>query len=728
MVDNRVRKVILIVTNVVLIFTAVIFSWMYSTSTQWEQAENELDTFCATIESMKQVSDNYLQMELGYVKDWAKYISYSNMTMDEALEYINHANNQKDRYAHIVDMDTFEAYSSYTENDSNQVNCYKKFYEQETETDKIFIENMRRMFNEEDEYSILGKYRADDTQSNVISVGTGVTLRTEEGVLKEYLLLRIIPVESIRRIWVFPVQYESAEVGIITKSGSYVIPSKSMKSQSFSEFIRGYNYEEEYQKVDELIKQLSTTERGILRYKDSKGEECYWYYSDFGERTGIDILGYIPMKDVNFHRTNWTIVIVTCGVLFILTLLDGMYILHINARLRTTAEMAREASQAKTRFLSTMSHDIRTPMNGIIGMTNLARNHIGDDDYIRNCLDKISLASDHLLTLINDILDISKVESGNMALNPAPFSIEQSIEKLIDIVQTQVADKKINLTVDKNLPQKYLIADELRMNQIYINILNNAIKYTPQGGRIHVSIQEELLPDDRVRLLYRVEDSGIGMSEQFQQNMYQMFTREVDSKIDKTQGTGLGLAIVKQMVDMMKGTITCESEPNKGTTFMVTVELEQAAPEDYNRLNSISENSEDNNFEQIRVLAAEDNELNWEIINELLKEMHVFCDRAENGKECVEMIEKSAEGTYDLILMDVQMPLMDGKEATRRIRQSNREYVKSIMIVAMTADAFAEDVQACIEAGMNGHLSKPLDIRKICEVLRQAKQKKEKKL
>ena len=728
MVDNRVRKVILIVTNVVLIFTAVIFSWLYSASTQREQAENELDTFCATIESMKQVSDNYLQMELGYVKDWAKYISYSNMTVDEALEYINHANNQKDRYAHIVDMDTFEAYSSYTENDSNQVDCYKKFYEQETETDEIFIENMRRMFTEEDEYSILGKYRADDTQSNVISVGTGVTLRTEEGVLKEYLLLRIIPIESIRRIWVFPVQYESAEVGIITKSGSYVIPSKSMKSQSFSEFIRGYNYEEEYQKVDELIKQLSTTESGILQYKDSKGEECYWYYSDFGERAGIDILGYIPMKDLDFHRTNWTIVIVTCGVLFILTLLDGMYILHINTRLRTTAEMARDASQAKTRFLSTMSHDIRTPMNGIIGMTNLARNHIGDDDYIRNCLDKISLASDHLLTLINDILDISKVESGNMVLNPAPFSIEQSIEKLIDIVQTQVADKKINLTVDKNLPQKYLIADELRMNQIYINILNNAIKYTPQGGGIHVSIQEELLPDDRVRLLYRVEDSGIGMSEQFQQNMYQMFTREIDSKIAKTQGTGLGLAIVKQMVDMMKGTITCESEPNEGTTFTVTVELEQAAPEDYNRLNSISENGEDNNFEQIRVLAAEDNELNWEIINELLKEMHVSCDRAENGKECVEMIEKSTEGTYDLILMDVQMPLMDGKEATRRIRQSNREYVKSIMIVAMTADAFAEDVQACIEAGMNGHLSKPLDIRKIREVLRQAKQKKEKKL
>ena len=728
MVDNRVRKVILIATNVVLIFTAVIFSWLYSASTQREQTENELDTFCATIESMKQVSDNYLQMELGYVKDWAKYISYSNMTVDEALEYINHANNQKDRYAHIVDMDTFEAYSSYTENDSNQVDCYKKFYEQETETDEIFIENMRRMFTEEDEYSILGKYRADDTQSNVISVGTGVTLRTGEGVLKEYLLLRIIPVESIRRIWVFPVQYESAEVGIITKSGSYVIPSKSMKSQSFSEFIRGYNYEEEYQKVDELIRQLSTTERGILQYKDSKGEECYWYYSDFGERAGIDILGYIPMKDLDFHRTNWTIVIVTCGVLFILTFLDGMYILHINARLRATAEMAREASQAKTRFLSTMSHDIRTPMNGIIGMTNLARNHIGDDDYIRNCLDKISLASDHLLTLINDILDISKVESGNMVLNPAPFSIEQSIEKLIDIVQTQVADKKINLTVDKNLPQKYLIADELRMNQIYINILNNAIKYTPQGGGIHVSIQEELLPDDRVRLLYRVEDSGIGMSEQFQQNMYQMFTREIDSKIAKTQGTGLGLAIVKQMVDMMKGTITCESEPNKGTTFTVTVELEQAAPEDYNRLNSISENGEDNNFEQIRVLAAEDNELNWEIINELLKEMHVSCDRAENGKECVEMIEKSTEGTYDLILMDVQMPLMDGKEATRRIRQSNREYVKSIMIVAMTADAFAEDVQACIEAGMNGHLSKPLDIRKIREVLRQAKQKKEKKL
>ena len=727
--DKKHHRFILIIINIILIFSAVIFSWIYSRDLQFKQARSDLDTFTSTVESMKQISDNYLRMELEYAEDWAKYISYHDMSINEALSYINRANNQPDRYAHIVDMDSFDAYSTHETRESNEVHCYLAFSHESNETDKIFMENMRQMFSTGDKFNILGKYRADDTQLNVISVGTRVALMSDKGVKKDYLLLRVIPVESIRNIWIFPVEYKSAEVGIITRSGAYVIQSTSMKSLSFVEFIRSYNFIDDYGKVEALMDQLSNTDSGILQYKDSKYEDCYWYYSSFGEESGLDILGYIPVSQLNTHKTDWTIVVMTCVILFLLTLLDGAYILHINRRLRETAKLAEAASVAKTRFLSTMSHDIRTPMNGIIGMADIAAGHTDDPAYVKTCLDKISLASDHLLTLINDILDVSKIESGNMALTPAPFSLERSISKLVDIVQVQITASQLDFTLEKDLPYPYLVADELRLNQIFINILTNAVKYTPQGGSIQLTVNESLLPDGKVRLVYRVADTGLGMSEEFQAEMYNMFARETDSRINNTQGTGLGLAIVKQMVDLMKGTITCGSALGKGTTFTITLDLEKSSAEECQHLYPTDESNGDiNNFDGIRVLVAEDNDLNWEIIEEMLRQFDIPCDRAHNGEECIHLLSEVPEGTYDLVLMDVQMPVMNGREATRMLRQSERADIREIPIVAMTADAFAEDVQACLDAGMNAHIAKPVDMKKVLEILRQIKKKSEENL
>ncbi len=728
--QKKVVKVILAFINISLILFAIIFSLSYSDNLRKAQKEQELDTFCATIDSMKQISVNYLTMEQGYAKDWSKYISSHDMTVEEALDYINQANNQTDRYAHIVDMTSFEAYSTYKKDGSDKVSCYKIFSKEQNDTDVILMENMRQMYEKNlDRLAILSKYRADDTQLNVTSVGTNVTLVSPTGEKKDYLLLRVIPIESIRKIWVFPIEYMSAEVGIITKSGDYVVPSKSMRSRSFADFIRGYNFENDYNQVDVLVARLQDTDSGIMEYVDSKGEECYWYYSSLDEQSGLDILGYIPVENLNTHKMNWNIVIVTCGVLALLVIIDGAYILHINRRLRETAELAEEASKAKTTFLSTMSHDIRTPMNGIIGMLNLAKLHLNDTEYVKNCLNKMSLAGDQLLMLINDILDISKVESGNMAINPAVFSVEALVDKLVDITWTQMQEKKITLDVVKEIPHNYLIADELRVNQVFLNVLNNAVKYTPDGGNVKMTVTEELLPDNRVRLIYCVSDTGIGMSEEFQGNMYNMFARGMDSRINKTQGTGLGLAIVKQMVELMGGNITCESALGKGTTFTIAIDLAQGDEQEYKHRNNMDEsNAGEDTFENIHVLVAEDNELNWEIISEILKGFGVNSDRVKDGKECVERMNASADGAYDLILMDIQMPVMDGREATRIIRANTREYVKNITIVAMTADAFAEDVQNCMNAGMDGHIPKPIDMKRVVEVLRQVQQKKKEKI
>lgn len=726
---EKTSKLVLILINIVLILGAVGCSLQYSSYLKEKQEGYEKAAFCSAVESMKQVSLNYLKVELGYANDWAKYITENDMSISEALEYIKKTNNQKDRYAHIVDMDNFDAYSSYEKESGNFVKCYKKFNEAKNdETYKLFIESMRQMFQADDDIiNVIGKYRPDDTHTNVISVGTRVRLKAGKGKFKDYLLLRLIPIESMRKIWVFPVEYTSAEIAIITKSGAYVIPSKSMKSVSFMEYIRGYNFKDNYNEVDVLYNRVMTTDKGLLEYKNSKGEDAYWYYSRIESGTSLDILGYIPKSKVNTQGMDWTVVAITCVVLGLLGILDGHYISQINKRLRETAELAEYESQAKTRFLSTMSHDIRTPMNAIIGMTEIAQENIDDSGCVKDCLGKISLASGHLLTLINDILDISKVESGNFALSPTAFSLKKSIENLINMIKAQADDKNITLnTKIENISYDYIVADELRLNQIYINLLTNAVKYTNEGGKVTISVYErESDETGKIKVVFIVEDSGIGMSDEFQRNMYTLFSRESDGGIDTVQGTGLGLAIVKQMVDIMNGEITCESEKGKGTRFTVIIELpasEQQVKDDESNLSEGDSEKED--FSGMNILIAEDNDINWEIISRLLANYDIICTRAENGQVCVDKLNESEDGEFDMIFMDVQMPVMNGKEATRIIRSSGREYVKNITIVAMTADAFAEDMQECLEVGMNVHISKPIDMQKVRKVLHMVKNKK----
>lgn len=720
------KRYVLIVLNILFVLIMIVGSLQYSMYYKKKSIENELNTFCGSVEAMKQISINYLQVEQGYVNDWAKYISGQGMTEDEALEYIRLANNQPDRYAHIVDMDTYEAHSTYEDEEENDVECYRKFYEDGNDTDKIFIDNMKQMYSEdENEIGVLGKYRADDTQANVVSVGARVSLKNDDGSSRDYLLLRVIPVESMRKMWVFPVEYKSAEIGVITKSGAYVIPSKSMRSQSFLEFIRAYNFEDDFNQVDGLAAQLMDTDEGLLTFNDSKGQTCYWYYSSLGYGTGLDIVGYIPVEQIDVVDQDWTIVVVVCGSLLIIMIIDGAYIMHMNRKLREAVKEAKYANKAKTRFLSTMSHDIRTPMNAIIGMTEIAKKKIDDKDQVRQCLDKLSLTSGHLLTLINDVLDISKVESGSIVLSPSAFSVTKMISQLVNIIKPQIDSKNITLqTQIGSLPHEYLMADELRLNQICINLFTNAVKYTPDNGKITLRIDEEKSKkdDEHVCFVFEVQDNGAGMSEDFQKRMYETFARENDGRIDDIEGSGLGLAIVKQMVDLMDGDIACDSKVGVGTKFTVRINLK------------ITDKCEDNSFEipdsancdlsGLNVLVAEDNDLNFEIISELLSEYGVMCTRAVNGQDCVQQIEASEDGAYDLIFMDIQMPVMNGKEAARRIRKSDRAYVKNIIIIAMTADAFAEDMRACLDAGMNYHIAKPVDMKKVTSILRVVKEER----
>ncbi|MCM1540830.1 MAG: response regulator [Blautia sp.] len=517
--------------------------------------------------------------------------------------------------------------------------------------------------------------------------------------------------------------------------------------------------------------------------------------------------------------------------------------------LQDALDAADSANKAKTNFLSSMSHDIRTPMNAIVGMTDIAKKHTDDKEKLDDCLDKITLSSQHLLTLINDVLDISKIESGKFALNPINFSLRKTMDNLVNIVRPMIKSKEQEFDVRiHDVNYEMLYGDELRISQVFINILSNAVKYTPNGGKIILDLYEECLDGQRVRLTYVVKDNGIGMSHEYMEHMYDTFTRADDSRTNKVQGTGLGLAIVRQMVMLMNGTIDCDSELDKGTMF--TVKLELPIGEDASRAYTLppidilfvdddeiflaitedtveemganaetacsgeealelvkkrhetnsdydiavvdwkmpgmsgaetvqairsiagtdtsiilvsaydwsdieddaknsgadgfiskplfksylseriglAANDEDrksdadeagnSDLRGLNALVAEDNDINWEVIRELLDMYGIASDHAENGKEAVSMIQSADDGKYDLILMDVQMPVMNGREAAMEIRRSSRDYVKNIPIIAMTADAFAEDIEACLAAGMDGHVAKPVDMDKLCQEIR----------
>ena len=665
-------------------------------------------------------------------------------------------------------------------------------------------------------------------------------------------MLRILPLAELEQKWVFPQEeFENAELSIIDASGDYIIKGHSFKNSSFFEFYRSYN-ETSSASAQELFAKI-TSSTGSVTLLNSRSEECILAYTQVAAAGGWTLLSLMPIKDLNVNTENWLLIGVVSAGLLALFVFDLAVILSFNKRLQASAKEAEAANRAKTDFLSTMSHDIRTPMNAIIGLTAIAEKNLGDTEAVGENLRKISLASNHLLTLINDILDISKVESGKLNLSPLTFSIVETVENLVNLAQPMVKEKNIDFNFRiSRIEKEYLYADQLRLNQIYINILSNAIKYTEPGGCVSVDmLEEESRKPGCVQLTYVVADSGIGMTPEFMATMYQPFSRQTDSRVNSIQGTGLGLAITKQMVDLMEGTIDCQSEQGKGTTFTIVMDLpvadrqreemmlepmdvlivdddelllETAAEtleslgvtadragsglealrmikerhetgqdyrvaildwkmpdidgietirrirsevgsdtaillasaydwsdiEDkakeagangfvvkplfrsklYDKINSIlgtevksvEPENDYSDLQGMSILIAEDNDINWEIISAMLSMFGITTERAENGRICVEKMKQAEKGSYALIFMDIQMPEMNGLDATRNIRKLDDPWASSIPIIAMTADAFSENVTECMNAGMNGHIAKPIDIKLVIKEIRRIKE------
>ena len=643
---------------------------------------------------------------------------------------------------------------------------------------------------------------------------------------------------------------------IIRSDGSYVIRNGDGFQGSYFKRMQELLMELDGKKPEEYIQELKDAMATKTDYTTlilESGIHGHIYCSPLSESDWylITVMPYGPLDDaINKlgNQRTYTLLLYCLVILAVILIIFVLYYRMSQKQIRELNEAKMEAdhaNQAKSEFLSNMSHDIRTPMNGIVGMTAIAVNNIDDKERVKDCLRKITLSSKHLLGLINDVLDMSKIESGKLTLNMDIVSLRDAMESIVNIVQPQVKAKKQHFDIFiQKIETENIYCDSVRLNQVLINLLSNAIKYTPEKGRINIYLSQEESPlgSRYVRCHFRVKDNGIGMSEEFQKTIFDTFTREKVTQVDKTEGAGLGMAITKCIVDAMNGTIELHSESGKGSEFHITLDLEKAsekmedialppwntlvvdnnedlchsaadalkeiginaecalsgreavemvkkqhdAQNDYqlvlidwkmpemdglettreirkhlgaevpiliisaydwsdikdeameagahgfiskplfksnlylglskfvegNGASSVSKEEEVKDFTGKKILLAEDNDLNWEIANEILSAAGFKLEHAENGKVCVEKFEASEEGTYDVILMDIRMPVMNGYDAAKTIRGLDRADA-NLPIIAMTADAFSEDIQHSLDSGMNAHISKPIDIKKL---------------
>ena len=422
-----------------------------------------------------------------------------------------------------------------------------------------------------------------------------------------------------------------------------------------------------------------------------------------------------PIARMGDQRTASTLV--ACGLILLSLLAIFYQYYRLSRRQMAALEEARRkadsANRSKSAFLSNMSHDIRTPMNAIVGMTAIASANVERPEQVKDCLSKIALSSKQLLGLINDVLDMSKIESGKLQLCPEPLSLREAMEGVVGIVQPQAKARgqRFDVIVGDMVAEDVL-CDGVRLNQVLLNLLSNAVKFTPEGGEITLTLRQERAEGGRVRTRFSVKDTGIGMSQAFTEKIFEVFERENTSRVNRTEGTGLGMAITKYIVDAMGGSIQVKSEIGRGSEFVVTIDLERAAC----GVEAAAPAAQSPDLNGRRILLAEDNDLNWEIADTLLSAYGPAIERAQDGQVCVDMFASSAPGYYDAILMDIRMPVMDGYEAARAIRALDRPDA-GLPIIAMTADAFSEDIRRCAACGMDGHIAKPIDADDVVRAL-----------
>jgi signal transduction histidine kinase/CheY-like chemotaxis protein len=580
--------------------------------------------------------------------------------------------------------------------------------------------------------SIFGEKKACMVFFSKLSEGKGI--RDDDSELSHVALA--IPLDSMSDYLSITMFADESYTYLINRQGRRLYEQTNSRT-----FIEDFNVisalkEDEFLMggdIENLISSVNERERFCAEFQDAGSGENYFVSTVPVSGSDWTVLLFVPTKVLGVRTTEFMKSVVTYFIGFalacIVTFACLIYMIlknrndkkmieqqmHNNELLEQSAEEARKANLAKSEFLAHMSHDIRTPINGIIGMTHIAINSLENSKKVEDCLNKISGAANHLLTLVNDVLDMSSIESGKVVISHGPLDIRMLVNNCASIVEGQIATRNLEFRmVAGEFAHPYVLGDELHLRQVFINILGNAVKFTPDGGNIEFRVQEISGTDETVMYRFEFEDNGIGISKEFLGKIFDEFSQEAKDSRSTYQGTGLGMAISRKFVEYMGGSIHVQSEPGKGSCFTVEIPFEINT-----KYQEETVSSQAIHLQGIRVLLAEDNELNMEIAMEILAEKGVKVIGAENGQIAVEKFVSSDPGYYDAILMDVMMPVMNGYDAARAIRRCPHPEAGSIPIIAMTANAYREDVEKAIDAGMNAHIAKPIDIERLFLVLEQ---------
>ena len=853
---KSVSGYVIVILNLIFAAAMAFAVVRYAQAQTRSLSNSSRQAFMDTVETAADIAGSYLLDSQDTCNNWAQYINAGSMTMEEAIEFVNTVNSVEDVSVHIIRCDTLEGLSSRPS--ASNMDDYTVSYEK-LKASLPAIDERKATVN------VSPRYTDPKTGLAVFSFGNKITLIDGEEEYDAYLL-RVVPLSRLEERWALPTQYDDAVIALVEASGDYLVKPTLMKNESIYSFLYSFNQGEINE--NEIRGYFASNDSGAFTANVANGTEYFWGFSHLKVNSSWIIVSALPATSLAGDAVDWTIPIIVIAVVLVILAMDILYLSYMRQQeakqktviakqadlLKDALDRAEAANEAKTSFLSSMSHDIRTPMNGIIGMTAIAAAHIEDRDRVKDCLQKITQASKHLLSLINEVLDMSKIESGSVQLTEEDFNLADLIDNLLTMTRPQIEQHhhELSVSIDR-LIHENVIGDTLHIQQIFVNLMSNAIKYTPDGGKISLLISEKPAGQSKVGCYEFVfEDNGIGMTEEFLTKIFEPFSRAEDPRTSKIQGTGLGMAITRNIVRMMNGDISVESKPGAGSKFTVTIYLKLQPDESVDcssfadlpvlvadddpiacetactmlddlgmkskgalsgqeAVNLVKEHHEESNdffavildwkmpgmdglattrairqtvggnvpiiiissydwseieqearaaganafiskplfrsrlvylFNELtgaaqpenaepekdvlpeeldlhghRLLLAEDNDLNAEIAMEILGETGAEVERASDGSIALDMFEAHEAGYYDLIFMDVQMPNMNGYQATRAIRALDREDAKEIPVIAMTANAFAEDVHDAMSAGMNEHIAKPLDFNALVRVL-----------
>ncbi len=729
---------LLIVMNVIDILVVTLLCFWQGRKEFLRSKEEAEASFLSMVESFSLFSGGDMMGQQMSVVNWTRYIEQNGLDLNQTLIFLSNVSSASNIHLHLIRASDLRGYCADVRHQNMEeqpatsgghpaqlgVPVYRELdYRSEASAFASVLPSIISPPERVTEILLTPMFSSEGSGERRLAFCGPVMIREKEGRTR-YIILKLISAEELASMWKLPDSYRMADLMLLDRHGEYLLRGRTGGSVSnFWDYIRT-EYGLSYYDIGKIQGRFVRPGANLAELKTRDGRTVYYAGCATGLAGNQTFVVSLRQEDIIRSSVNYRLAVIVLAGMLCVFFLDGSFLFHTNRKLRESAERAEKESKFKTEFLSSMSHDIRTPMNAIMGLSKIMRHCWGDEAKMLDCLGKVEVSGRHLLMLINDVLDISKIESEGVVLSPATFSLNSLVDEIQTLNETQSREKGITMAVRKEgIDRDLLVADELRLKQIFMNLLSNAIKYTPEGGRVDVAVTESSSPSANLRQVrYVVRDTGLGMSEDFMKTMYQAFSREVDTRVNKIPGTGLGLAIVKQLVDMMGGRIDCQSMIGKGTTF--TVDLDLPVAQVTGGKEDEKEDWKEDFIKGATLLVAEDNDINWEIEKELLSYKGIECERAEDGKICVEKLEAAPNGTYAAILMDMQMPVMDGMTATKAIRALKDPGKSGIPIVAVTANAFVDDVRACLAAGMDAHVCKPVSVESVIKALRSVMRRK----